>query len=144
MYLFKLNKEKKVDFMDKPHYKLAVVGATGLVGRTVIQVLEEKNLPIDEYVFFASKHSCGSTISLLGKKYTVQELTDTSFKQGFNFAIFCAGGEVAKIYAPIATYNGCIVIDNSSAFRMEEKVPLVVPEVNPEEIRKSSRNYCKS
>ena len=115
-------------------YKLALVGATGLVGRTAIQVLEEKNLPIDEYVFFASSHSAGKTISFLGKEYIVRELTDHSFDEGFDFAIFSAGGDTSKHFSLIASSHGCIVVDNSSAFRMDPQVPLVVPEVNPEEI----------
>jgi len=119
-------------------YKMALVGATGLVGRTAIQVLEEKNLPISEYVFFASSKSAGSKIKLLGKEYTVQELNEKSFDEGFDFAIFCAGGEVSKKYAPIAASKGVIVIDNSSAFRMDKDVPLVVPEVNSEEIEKNN------
>jgi len=119
-------------------YKMALVGATGLVGRTAIQVLEEKNLPISEYVFFASSKSAGSKIKLLGKEYTVQELNEKSFDEGFDFAIFCAGGEVSKKYAPIAASKGVIVIDNSSAFRMDKDVPLVVPEVNSEDIEKNN------
>ncbi len=115
-------------------YKVALVGATGLVGRTAIKVLEEKNLPVSEYVFFASAKSAGSKIELLGKEYTVQELNEKSFDQGFDFAIFCAGGEVSKKYAPIAASHGVTVIDNSSAFRMDKEVPLVVPEVNSADI----------
>lgn len=115
-------------------YKLALVGATGLVGRTAIQVLEEKNLPISEYAFFASKKSAGSTVSLLGKEYIVQELTENSFDAGFDFAIFSAGSDTAKKYAPIAASKGCIVIDNSSAFRMDDDIPLVVLEVNSEDL----------
>ena len=115
--------------------KLALVGATGLVGRTAIQVLEEKNLPIDEYLFFASAKSAGTKIKLLGKEYTVQELTEDSFNDHIDYAIFCAGGEVSKKFAPIAASKGTIVIDNSSAFRMDKDVPLVVPEVNPEDIK---------
>ena len=115
--------------------RLAVVGATGLVGRTVLKVLEEKKLPIDEYVLFASKNSSGKKLRFMDKDYIVQELNDLSFDSGFDYAIFSAGGKVAKKYAPIASSKGCIVVDNSSAFRMDNDVPLVVPEVNPEEIK---------
>jgi len=115
--------------------RLAVVGATGLVGRTVIKVLEEYELKFDKVVFFASSRSAGSTLQFNGEDYTVQELTDNSFDEGFDWAIFSAGGEVSKHYGPIASQKGCIVIDNSSTFRMVENVPLVVPEVNPEEIK---------
>ncbi len=120
--------------MNNKNYKLAIVGATGLVGRTALKVLEEKNLPISEYVFFASSRSKGKELTFQGKKYIVRELTEDSFKEGFDFAIFSAGSETAKKYAPIAASCGCIVVDNSSAFRMDKDVPLVVPEVNPEEI----------
>lgn len=116
-------------------YKLALVGATGLVGRTAIKVLEEKNLPVSEYAFFASKQSAGTTVHLLGKDYIVQELTDDSFDSGFDFAIFSAGGDTAKKFAPIAASKGCIVVDNSSAFRMDDDVPLVVPEVNSDDLK---------
>ena len=115
-------------------YKLAVVGATGVVGQTALKVLEEKNLPISEYAFFSSKRSAGKTIHFLGKDYTVRELTDSSFDEGFDYAIFSAGGTTSKHFSPIAASKGCIVVDNSSAFRMDPEVPLVVPEVNPEEI----------
>ena len=117
-------------------YKLAIVGATGLVGRTALKILEEKNLPIYEYVLFSSKKSAGSVIHFMDKDYTVRELTEASFSdEHFDFAIFSAGGETSLKYSPIAAKNGCIVIDNSSAFRMEKDVPLVVPEVNPEDIK---------
>ncbi len=114
-------------------FKLAIVGATGLVGRSVMQVLEEKKLPIETYGLFASKKSAGTKFSILGKEYVVQELTQESFDQGFDFAIFSAGGETAKKFAPIAAQKGCIVVDNSSYFRMHDDVPLVVPEVNMED-----------
>lgn len=114
--------------------KLAIVGATGLVGQTILKVLEEKNLPIYEYHFFASKRSKGKEISFLGKTYTVEELTPSSFESGFDYAIFSAGATVAKEYAPIAVKYGCTVIDNSSCFRMDTDIPLVVPEVNKEEL----------
>lgn len=119
-------------------YKLAIVGATGLVGRTALKVLDEFNLPISEYVFFASKNSAGTTLYFKNKEYTVYELKDDSFDQGFDFAIFSAGADTAKHFAPIAASKGCIVVDNSSAFRMDNNVPLVVPEVNPKEIFKNN------
>lgn len=121
--------------MSEKTYKLAVVGATGLVGRTALKVLEEKNLPISEYVFFSSIRSAGTSLFFQGREYIVKELKEDSFDNaGFDFAIFSAGSSTAKKFAPIAAANGCIVVDNSSAFRMEEDVPLVVPEVNPETI----------
>lgn len=116
------------------NYKLAIVGATGLVGRTVLKILEEKKLSNFEYKMFCSKKSAGTIVKLLGKDYIAEELKEDSFDEGFDFAIFSAGGETSKKYAPIATQKGCIVIDNSSAFRMDDNVPLVVPEVNPDDI----------
>lgn len=113
--------------------KVAIVGATGLVGRSFLKVLEEKKLPIENYTLFASKNSAGSKITFFGKEYTVQELTENSFDEGFDFALFSAGGDVSKKFAPIAASKGCIVIDNSSYFRMHDDVPLVVPEVNMED-----------
>jgi len=116
------------------HYKLAIVGATGVVGSTALKVLEEKKLPISEYVLFASCKSAGKKVKFMNKEYVIKELNENSFDEGFDFAIFSAGGETAKKYAPIAASKGCIVVDNSSAFRMDPNVPLVVPEVNKEEI----------
>ena len=118
-------------------YKLAVVGATGLVGRKVIEVLEEYNLPISNIEFFASRRSAGTEFFFKGKQRLVHELKETSFDEGFDFAIFSAGSDISKKFAPIAASKGCIVVDNSSAFRMDPEVPLVVPEVNPEEIFKN-------
>ena len=115
-------------------YKLAIVGATGVVGRTILKVLEEKNLSYLEYTLFSSKKSAGTSINFFHKELPVQELTENSFDDNFDFVIFSAGGETSKIYAPIAKSHGCIVIDNSNAFRMKSDVPLVVPEVNPEDI----------
>lgn len=112
------------------NYKFAIVGATGLVGRTVLKVLEEKNLPNIEYSLFCSAKSAGTKLEFLGKEYIVQELKENSFDTGFDFAIFSAGSETSKHFAPIAASKGCIVIDNSSAFRMDDEVPLIVPEVN--------------
>lgn len=114
--------------------KLAIVGATGLVGRTILKVLEEKNLSNFEYTLFCSKKSAGNKLRFLNREYVLEELDDNSFDAGFNYAIFSAGATVAHHFAPIAASKGCIVIDNSSAFRMSEDVPLVVPEVNPEDI----------
>ena len=118
-------------------FKIAIVGATGLVGRSFIKVLEEKNLPIESYTLFASKRTAGTKLTLLGKEYEVQELNENSFDSGFDYALFSAGGEVSKKYAPIAAKKGCIVIDNSSYFRMHDDVPLVVPEVNFEDAYKN-------
>ncbi len=120
--------------MYKQTYKLAIVGATGLVGRTALKVLEEKNLPISKYAFFASSRSAGKEITFKGNSYTICELDEHSFDEGFDFAIFSAGSDTSKKYSPIAVTHGCIVVDNSSAFRMDKDVPLVVPEVNSEEI----------
>ena len=116
-------------------YKLAIVGATGLVGRSFIKILEERKLPIKEYSLFASKKSAGKIINILGKNCVVKELTENSFDEGFDFALFSAGGDTAKKYAPIASSKNCIVIDNSSVFRMENDVPLVVPEVNFDDVK---------
>lgn len=115
-------------------FKIAIVGATGLVGISVLKVLEEKKLPIETYSLFATKNSSGKVLSILGKDYIVEELTENSFDSGFDFAIFAAGGDISQKYAPIAAQKGCTVIDNSSYFRMHEDVPLVVPEVNFDDV----------
>lgn len=114
-------------------YKLALVGATGVVGRITRKVLEEKELPISEYKFFSSSKSAGSKIVFDGTQYTVDELTEHSFDEKFDYAIFTAGSKVSEIYAPIAVQNKCTIIDNSSFYRMNKDVPLIVPEVNFEE-----------
>ncbi len=116
-------------------YNFAVVGATGMVGRTFIKVLEEKNLPINNIYFMASSRSAGSTITFKGQDYIVEELTEHSFDKDIDIALFSAGGGTSLTYSPIAAKNGVVVIDNSSAFRMDDEVPLVVPEVNPEDIK---------
>ena len=116
-------------------YNLAIVGVTGMVGRQFLEVLEEKQLPIDNYYMFASARSAGKVIKFMGKDHVVEELTPTCFDgKDIDIALFSAGGSVSKTYAPIAAEKGIVVIDNSSAWRMEPDVPLVVPEVNPEEI----------
>ena len=114
-------------------YKIAVVGATGMVGRTFLKVLEEYALDVD-YALFASARSSGKELDFMGKKYTVRELCETSFDEGFDIALFSAGGSTSEKFAPVAASHGCVVIDNSSAWRMDDEVPLVVPEVNPEKI----------
>ena len=116
-------------------YKLAIVGATGLVGRKVIEILQEYDLPISECELFATRKSAGTDFFFKGKRCLVKELKENSFDEGFDFAIFSAGGETSKKYAPIAAEKGCIVVDNSSAFRMDPSVPLIVPEVNSEDIK---------
>ncbi len=118
-------------------YKLALVGATGVVGREARIVLEEMKLPISKYAFFASSKSAGTKIEFMGKEYEVQELKEDSFDEGFDFAVFSAGGETSKKFSPITASKGVIVVDNSSAFRMDKDVPLVVPEVNPDDIAKN-------
>ncbi|MBP7343109.1 MAG: aspartate-semialdehyde dehydrogenase [Clostridia bacterium] len=117
-------------------YDFAIVGATGMVGRTFIKVLEERNLPIGSIYFFASARSAGSSITFLDKEYFVEELNEHSFDRKIDIALFSAGGDLSKIYAPIAKQHGTVVIDNSSAWRMDPSVPLVVPEVNKEDIEK--------
>ncbi len=117
--------------------RCAIVGATGVVGQTFLKVLEEKELKIDEYELFASSRSKGKTINFMDKEYIVEELTEDSFENSkFDYALFSAGGSISKRFAPLAAKTGCIVIDNSSCFRMYDEVPLVVPEVNPYDIFK--------
>jgi aspartate-semialdehyde dehydrogenase len=113
----------------------AVVGATGLVGRTMLRVLEERNVPISSIKLLASKNSAGTKIKFRNKYLTVEELTPQSF-EGIDIALFSAGASVSRQFAPIAAERGTIVIDNSSAWRMERWVPLVVPEVNPQSLAK--------
>ncbi len=119
-------------------YSLAIVGATGLVGRKVVEVVQEYGLPLSKCEFFATRRSAGTDFFFDGERRIVKELKNDSFDEGFDFAIFSAGAEASKFFAPIAVSKGCIVIDNSSAFRMDKDVPLVVPEVNPEEIENNN------
>ncbi len=114
---------------------LAIVGVTGMVGKTFLEVLEDRNLPIENLYMFSSARSAGSKITFKGTEYTVEELTETSFDRGIDIALFSAGGGASLKFAPIAASKGCIVIDNSSAWRMDDTVPLIVPEVNGEDIR---------
>lgn len=114
---------------------VAIVGATGMVGRTFLRILEERNFPIKNLYLFSSSKSAGSKIIFSKKEYIVEELTEDVFDRDIQIALFSAGGEISKIYAPIAASKGVIVVDNSSQWRMDPEVPLVVPEVNPESIK---------
>lgn len=116
-------------------YNVAVVGATGMVGRTFLKVLEEKNLPVENYYLMASARSAGKKVTFMGKEYTVEELNEHSFDKPIDIALFSAGGSTSEKFAPIAAAHGCIVIDNSSAWRMDPDVPLVVPEVNSYDLK---------
>jgi len=119
----------------KSAYTVAVVGATGAVGTEMLSVLEERKFPVDQVVPLASSKSAGGDVSFRGQDIRVRLLTKESF-QGIDIALFSAGGEVSKEYAPVAAKAGAVVIDNSSAWRMDPHVPLVVPEVNPDDIQK--------
>ncbi len=113
---------------------IAIVGATGMVGRTFLKVLDERDFPIDNLYLFSSKKSAGSKVQFRDKEYIVEELNEDSFKRDIDIALFSAGGNISKKFAPIAKENGVIVVDNSSAWRMDKDIPLVVPEVNPEDV----------
>lgn len=114
---------------------IAVVGATGMVGSTFLKVLEEKKLPVNEYYLFASKKSAGKVVEFMGKNHTVIELTPDSIKnKNISIALFSAGSEVSRVFAPLFARLGAVVVDNSSTWRMDKNCPLVVPEVNPEDI----------
>lgn len=113
-------------------YNVAILGATGAVGTEFLKLIEERNFPFNELRLLASKRSAGKKLTVCGKEYTVQEATHDSF-EGIDIALF-AGGSISKEFAPYAVKAGAVVIDNSSAFRMDPEVPLIVPEVNPEAI----------
>jgi aspartate-semialdehyde dehydrogenase len=115
-------------------YRVAILGATGAVGQEFLNLIEERKFPFSELRLLASSRSAGRKIAFMGKEYTVQETTADSF-EGIDIALF-AGGAASKEFAPHAVKAGAVVIDNSSAFRMDPEVPLVVPEVNPEAIKK--------
>ncbi len=114
---------------------LAIVGATGLVGSTFLKVLEERDFPFENLYMMASAKSAGTTVTFRGKEYVVEELTEKSFDKPIDIALFSAGGSTSEKFAPIAASKGVIVVDNSSAWRMNKDVPLVVPEVNPDDIK---------
>ena len=116
------------------NYNIAVLGATGAVGKTMLKVLEERSFPVGEIRLLASEKSAGKEIEFMGIKYKVQPVSPEAF-EGIDIALFSAGGSRSKQWAPVAVEKGAVVIDNSSAFRMEDDVPLVVPEVNPEDVK---------
>jgi aspartate-semialdehyde dehydrogenase len=118
----------------KNKYIVAVVGATGAVGSEMVSILEARNFPVKELRLYASERSEGKTIDFHGKPVTVRTLGEDVFK-GIDIALFSAGGDRSKHFAPIAAKAGCVVIDNSSAWRMDTEVPLVVPEVNAHDLK---------
>ncbi len=116
-------------------YNVAVVGATGMVGRKFLQVLSERNLPVENYYLFASKRSAGTKIDFMGKEHEIIELCENNIlDKKIDIALFSAGGDISKEYAPIFAKHGALVIDNSNAWRRYEEVPLVVPECNEKDI----------
>ncbi|MBI1841575.1 MAG: aspartate-semialdehyde dehydrogenase [Verrucomicrobia bacterium] len=114
--------------MNRPPH-VAVVGATGAVGVEMLLTLEKRQFPVGQLALLASARSAGKKMKFQGKEHTVKELTADSFR-GFDIALFSAGGDISRQFAPIAAKAGCVVIDNSSAFRMDPNVPLVIPEIN--------------
>lgn len=114
---------------------IAVVGATGVVGSTFLKVLAERDFPFENIYFMASAKSAGKKLPFKGKEYTVEELTEHSFDKPIDIALFSAGGGTSAKFAPIAAAHGVTVVDNSSQWRMDKEVPLVVPEVNPQDIK---------
>jgi aspartate-semialdehyde dehydrogenase len=113
---------------------IAIVGATGMVGKTFLKVLDQRNFEIDNLYLFSSKKSAGEVVKFRNKEYIVEELKEDSFSRDIDIALFSAGGSISKKFAPIARGNSVIVVDNSSAWRMDKDIPLVVPEVNPQDI----------
>ena len=114
---------------------IAIVGATGLVGSTFLKVLEARDFPYENLYLMASSRSAGSIVTFKNTAYTVEELTEKSFDKPIDIALFSAGGSISETFAPIAASKGTVVVDNSSAWRMDKNVPLVVPEVNADEIK---------
>src|SRR6202051_3085170 len=114
-------------------YRVAIAGATGAVGVEFLRLLEDRHFPISELRLLASARSAGKTMRFDGRDVLVEELTETSFAN-IDIAFFSAGGSISKKFAPIAAQAGAVVVDNSSAFRMDPKVALVIPEINPQAI----------
>jgi aspartate-semialdehyde dehydrogenase len=119
--------------MMSEQYRVAIAGATGAVGVEFLRLLEERRFPISKLLLLASARSAGKTMRFDGRDVLVEELTEDSF-QNIDIVFFSAGGSISKKYAPIAARAGAVVVDNSSAFRMDPRVPLVIPEINPEAI----------
>ena len=119
--------------MKKKQYNVAVVGATGLVGGQILERLAQRNFPVGEVRPLASERSEGEPIKFDGAELRVQKLTSDSFA-GIDLALFSAGGEISQKFAPVAAAAGAVVVDNTSAFRYEDDIPLVVPEVNPDDV----------
>ena len=113
---------------------VAVAGITGAVGQEFLALLEQRDFPATQYKFLASARSAGKKMTFMGQEYTIEELTEDSFAD-VDIALFSAGGSISKKFGPIAAKQGTVVVDNSSAFRMDPEVPLVIPEINPEAIR---------
>lgn len=128
--------------MDTNSVNIAVVGATGVVGREMMEILEERNFPYSNLKLLASAKSAGQVVETDKGEHTIEELTEDSFKD-VDIALFSAGASVSEKYGPIARDSGCIVIDNSSFFRMHEDIPLIVPEVNSRVLREHLQGLKK-
>lgn len=115
-------------------YTVAVLGATGAVGQEMIKVLQERNFPVGKLVPLASARSAGKTVKFRGEDVTIQEAADTAFK-GVDIVLGAAENDIAKKFAPAIVASGAVFVDNSSAFRLNPEVPLIVPEVNPEDVK---------
>jgi aspartate-semialdehyde dehydrogenase len=132
--------KSRLKFLKNFTMKVAIVGASGAVGQEFLSVLEERNFPLDELVLFGSARSAGNEYEFRGKKLTVKELKHGDDFKDIDIALTSAGASISKEFATTITKHGAIMIDNSSAFRYEDDIPLVVPEVNPEDARNRPRN----
>ena len=121
-------------------YKVAILGATGAVGQEMIKILMERSFPIRELHLLASARSAGKKLTIADKEYIVEETTENSF-DGMDIVLGAAENDIAEKYLPIAAEKGAVVVDNSSAFRLDEQVPLIIPEVNPQAVRE---HHCQS
>ncbi|MEE9424821.1 MAG: aspartate-semialdehyde dehydrogenase [Methylococcales bacterium] len=125
--------------MDNNKYNVAVVGATGVVGETMLSILEQRDFPVNQVYPLASSRSAGKRIQFKGKSLLIGDLAEFDFSQA-QIGLFSAGADVSKVYAPIAGAAGCVVVDNTSQFRYDDDIPLVVPEVNPNAIEQYSKH----